>query len=626
MQSKYKDHLNGDFRFVKMDVFNLELDESSIDAAIDKGTLDALAVDSSDETVNKLHNMFDQIEKVLSTLGRYVCISLLQEHILVALLNWITKKSKCNFLTRIYRLRGEDDASKSFPVFLIVATKLKPKTGQDNCLFELVLNEDYDAKPLRTLKEDVVIDLIKEIHNYNLIQNHIKNNSLPLEEELCFELFDSSQNINEYKYKFIITEQFSRENKLKFAIFIVPINREKEYLFATKEGRKEVCSLSSVQRLVFVILNANYNGYPSDQDEMHKELSPRVMDFAPKAFYSKPNQKVPFLTVKDQERELVYQGSSEFSGDYGVYDVKTDENGKEVILRQLIFSSNKNLIQSEAKIKPIKKKKKLVKLVDHSYLACLHHGAIICGICLYNKHVFSASLEQNLDKKLQLTEQQEPVLRILLIGLGGGCFTSFLQHNLKDNMRIEFDVVEIDETMVDVAKKWFDLNEQLKGDRFKIRIIVEDGLVYLNDFKPDNHYNIIIFDIDNKSESQGLSCPPQEFLEQKTLDNVKRLLRSDCLSLFMLNLAARNKTIKSRMENRLKSCFNQTNKYRIQDEINSIFYCFNAPIQLDELIDKERNLSDRMQKFIQLFNSTVKKDDFEIASVVDVCDFVTYLC
>lgn len=210
------------------------------------GTLDALAVDGSEETREKLFRMFDQIEKVLVGCGRYVCITLLQEHILLAILSWLQKKATNNFIFRIYKLKKEEDGDqsnfKSFPVFVFVATKLKPKADPKNstCLFELCLNEDYDVKPLRTLKEDTVIDLVKEVQNYNLIQNHIKNNSL--EEELCFELFDSSD-INEFKYKFIVTEQFSRENKLKFAVFIVPMNREKGDLIVSKRN-----SLSFIYR------------------------------------------------------------------------------------------------------------------------------------------------------------------------------------------------------------------------------------------------------------------------------------------------------------------------------------------------------------------------------------------
>ena len=347
------------------------------------------------------------------------------------------------------------------------------------------------------------------------------------------------------------------------------------------------------------------------------------MEFAPKAYLSRPNQKVPFLTVNDQQRELVYASRSEFSGEFFVYDVTTDENGKEVSLRQLIFSSNKNLIQSEAKLRLMQRKKKTIKQIDHSYLACCHHGAFISGIGLYNRAHFG-SLEERLERSLSLTGGEE-VLRILLIGLGGGCFTSFLQHNLKPiaGVKLEFDAVEIDPTMVEVARKWFDLSENAKQDEFAVRIVVEDGISYLSRPEKTGHYNMIMFDIDNKGNDNGLSCPPPEFLEPQTLANVKRLLKADDLSLFMLNLAARNNSIKKSIESRLKESFSQVNKYRIPDETNNIYYCFNREVPLGDLVDKEQSLGERLQRFIALFNSTVKKDD--LSSVVDCCDFVTNL-
>ena len=228
MQTKYKDYLDDHFKFIKMDLFNLEFstdDQTVFDVVLDKGTLDALATNASDEIKEKLFKMFNEIERVLNNFGKYICVSLLQEHIVLMLIDWL-QNTKYNYIFSVYKLKNENerDDGKSFPVFVFVATKLKRKAIDSKCLFEFYFNEDYNAKPFRTLEKDTVIDLVKEIQNYNLIQNHLKNNSL--DDELCIELFDTS-NYNEFKYKFIITEQFKRDNKLKFAVFIVPINREK---------------------------------------------------------------------------------------------------------------------------------------------------------------------------------------------------------------------------------------------------------------------------------------------------------------------------------------------------------------------------------------------------------------
>lgn len=39
MQSKYKEHVNDKFKFVKMDVFNLEFDENEFNVVLDKGRI-----------------------------------------------------------------------------------------------------------------------------------------------------------------------------------------------------------------------------------------------------------------------------------------------------------------------------------------------------------------------------------------------------------------------------------------------------------------------------------------------------------------------------------------------------------------------------------------------------------
>lgn len=60
--------------------------------AVDKGTLDALFVDTSDKVVADVEKMFDEIDRVLKLVGRYVCISLLQGHILDKVLSVFSRK------------------------------------------------------------------------------------------------------------------------------------------------------------------------------------------------------------------------------------------------------------------------------------------------------------------------------------------------------------------------------------------------------------------------------------------------------------------------------------------------------------------------------------------------------
>lgn len=60
----------------------MEFTDGEFSVVLDKGTLDALMVDKSDKVVSDVEKMFNEINRVLKLMGRYICISLLQEHIL----------------------------------------------------------------------------------------------------------------------------------------------------------------------------------------------------------------------------------------------------------------------------------------------------------------------------------------------------------------------------------------------------------------------------------------------------------------------------------------------------------------------------------------------------------------
>ena len=60
-------------------------DEGSFSIAVDKGTLDALAVDQEETTLATVNAMFVEVSRVLRLGGRYVIISLLQDQVIQAL-------------------------------------------------------------------------------------------------------------------------------------------------------------------------------------------------------------------------------------------------------------------------------------------------------------------------------------------------------------------------------------------------------------------------------------------------------------------------------------------------------------------------------------------------------------
>lgn len=65
--------------------------DDTFDVAVDKGTLDALAVDNSEETKTRCWSYFNEMVRVLNKNGVLVIVSLLQPHVLSIILDFFVK-------------------------------------------------------------------------------------------------------------------------------------------------------------------------------------------------------------------------------------------------------------------------------------------------------------------------------------------------------------------------------------------------------------------------------------------------------------------------------------------------------------------------------------------------------
>ena len=75
--------------YLVMDALNMTFENGSFNYAVDKGTLDALCSDRSPETTKKVIKYFNEVIRVLSPQGgTYICISLLQDFVLDALVSF----------------------------------------------------------------------------------------------------------------------------------------------------------------------------------------------------------------------------------------------------------------------------------------------------------------------------------------------------------------------------------------------------------------------------------------------------------------------------------------------------------------------------------------------------------
>ena len=73
-------------KFQQMDALSMTFEDSSFSVLFDKGTLDALMVDESDEILTNIGGYFSEISRVLRLGGRFICVSLLEQHILKRIL------------------------------------------------------------------------------------------------------------------------------------------------------------------------------------------------------------------------------------------------------------------------------------------------------------------------------------------------------------------------------------------------------------------------------------------------------------------------------------------------------------------------------------------------------------
>lgn len=75
-----------------MDVTAMTFEDSSYDFVVDKGTLDALCADKSPETTQKVIAYLNEVVRVLNAKGgTFVCVSLLQDFVLDALVSYFQK-------------------------------------------------------------------------------------------------------------------------------------------------------------------------------------------------------------------------------------------------------------------------------------------------------------------------------------------------------------------------------------------------------------------------------------------------------------------------------------------------------------------------------------------------------
>ncbi|XP_033007099.1 eEF1A lysine and N-terminal methyltransferase isoform X2 [Lacerta agilis] len=389
-------HLRPKMTYMVMDVLQMDFPDERFQVVLDKGTLDALLTDEEETTLSRAERMFAEISRVLQFGGRYLCVTLAQAHVSKMAIEYFSREG---WMVRIHQVSGDkagtSEGEFALPIFVYVMTKIRHVPGSALCILELCA--EAQDKPIRFKSTDHLIEAVKERQHYSLLRSQINKN--PSSGTVSLDLCSKDTGRARYTLHVVhnLTVKVPFDNK--FAIFIVPQGRETEWLFGTDEGRKQLATCAGFWRLVTVALHRDqhYEG----MEAIQAELSEKVMELAPPGLPAQ--QQVPFLSVGGDIgiRTIQHRGTSPLSGEYVIEDVKGEGAH---YFRRLIFLSNRNVVQSEARLsfrgshkgnKKHKRKKKTASInsaeptavpagqsIDKTYLCCAHHRAMIAGLCL----------------------------------------------------------------------------------------------------------------------------------------------------------------------------------------------------------------------------------------------------
>jgi hypothetical protein len=196
--------------------------------------------------------MFQEIDRVLKVGGRYICISLLQEHILHCLTSYFHNLGDFNFgdksITLIYidffvatgwmiricrceeaesqedptDLKQKKNSSSSrfpFPVFTVVCTKFK-KMERMAPLLEFC----PDEKNIERLSSvDQLNERVRSVQHFATLCHQISHDE-KASQDVFIELMDPKSSKKTPKYTLFIVDRQCKSNQ-KFAAFVVPQGR-----------------------------------------------------------------------------------------------------------------------------------------------------------------------------------------------------------------------------------------------------------------------------------------------------------------------------------------------------------------------------------------------------------------
>jgi len=401
-------------RWEVMDMTQMgSISSESVDLIVDKGALDALM--SSDNMTTQLNaiKMFNEINRILTPLGAYLCISLAEEYIFTAMVSYfcdserVAMNYKVDINIILKNASGgaanptEEAKSELFLPFCFIIRKqdstavADAKPLPDVVPSNLYLHYDLFCNPLSppVLLENTVIasEKVLEMQEYhrkcykyrdittgrfevidfhasdatiasygsanaNTNANATEDSSIPSGVPMTAEIF---QKVPRFTITILDYSTIAQRN---CAVFIIPLNREAEYQFSTEDGLNDIAISAACKRLIAVRCNKPHV-FPKNMSgsSLQEELNGLIVSLLPAG--TAPVE-VPYMALEqDVSWSTIHSGSSSVSGGYIVeekvnYKDLSDEPaaGAASIVskqRRLIFLSSQQFVQTEVTLCPV---------------------------------------------------------------------------------------------------------------------------------------------------------------------------------------------------------------------------------------------------------------------------------
>ncbi|KAL9155661.1 hypothetical protein ABFS82_09G019500 [Erythranthe guttata] len=339
-----------------------------------------------------------------------------------------------------------------------------------------------------------------------------------------------------YFFKGLLLDAQQDPLSIPFVVYVVPRTIAEDWYFSSEEGQNCLATNLKAGRVLLIFQDSS-NYYTSvgfirlQIDHLLKQLSPSHCRDEDRTTFMLPDEEGDFrqqkvihwaksmLTGTITVDEVVCRNKHSYGGDDGsVFRRLTFE-------RSCAFSQSKALLSSQETSKTKKKGKQnksgvTKHRVDLYYLTFPYHNVIISGLMLISPH---------LKGSISTGSKVETVV----IGLGGGSLPMFMKKQLPT---LNIQVVEIDDVVLDVAKKYFDFTEDER-----LRVSISDGVKFIRD-KADSQaegessrkIDILIVDVNSSSSSSPLTFPSADFVDETFLQNAKNSLSDE--GLFVMNL------------------------------------------------------------------------------------------